>query len=149
DQVPVPLRAVPPLAVGATGLAQLNLLPRNDFFVSYYGWTAAQILPGAAVALIAVVLLLGAGLALRADHRGGWALLVLLTPIGLLSLHPLAGVVDGLLHGAPQPAWSAYATTALAVVLVGPAVLPLALALRRRTVRPPAAHTCPTCGSPR
>ncbi|MEU6207072.1 hypothetical protein ABZ814_26180 [Micromonospora musae] len=153
ERLPVPLRAAPLLAIGAAGLAQLNLLPRNDFFVSYYGWTASQILPGTAVAVLAVVLLLGLGLALRADHRGGWALLVLLTPLGLLSLHPLAGAVDGLVHGAPQPGWSAYAATAVAVVLVGPALLPLTLALRRRATQPPTPTPtptpCPTCGSPR
>ncbi|WP_434090352.1 hypothetical protein [Micromonospora avicenniae] len=55
----------------------------------------------------------------------------------VLELHPPPAMVDGLRHGAPQPGWSAYATTALAVVLVGPALLPLALALRQRTVRPP------------
>ncbi|MFG3712184.1 hypothetical protein [Micromonospora sp. NPDC047730] len=149
ERLSVAVQAMPLLAVVASGVAQVNLLPRNDFFVSYYGWTASQILPGAAVALLATVLLLGTGLALRADHRGGWALLVLLTPVGLLSLHTLAGVVDGLLHGAPQPGWSALAATAVVIGLAGPALLPLTIALRKRVraPRPVGIDTrCPTCG---
>ncbi|MER7419150.1 hypothetical protein ABT346_20605 [Micromonospora peucetia] len=148
ERLPARLRATPLLAVGAAGLAGVNLLPRNDI-ISYYGWTAEQILPGAAVVLLVVVLLLGAGLALRADQRGGWALLVLLTPVGLLSLHILAGSADGLLNGAPRPGWSALAATAVVVGVAGPAMLPLAIALRRRMRRPaPAepANRCPTCG---
>ncbi|MER5335574.1 hypothetical protein [Micromonospora sp. NPDC002717] len=152
ERLPARLRAAPLLAVGAAGLTGVNLVPRYDFYVSYYGWTAEQILPGAAVVLLVVVLLLGAGLTLRADHRGGWALLVLLTPIGLLSVHVLAGAADGLLNAAPRPGWTALAATALVVGLAGPALLPLAIALRRRVRGPgPVGHgtRCPTCGAHR
>ncbi|MEH1098817.1 hypothetical protein [Micromonospora sp. CPCC 205561] len=148
ERPPVPVRAAPLLAVAATGVAGGSLLPRYEY-LSYHGWTASGILPGAAVTLLVVVLLLGTGLALRADHRGGWALLVLLTPVGLLFLHPLAGAVDGNMRGAPQPGWDALAATAVAVALLGPALLPLAIALRGRVRRPgpgaPGAR-CPTCG---
>ncbi|MEW2377606.1 hypothetical protein AB0883_16110 [Micromonospora sp. NPDC047812] len=152
DRLAVSVRAAPLLAVAAAGLAGVDLLPRNDvgrYYGSYYGWTAQQILPGAAVVLLVVVLLLGTGLALRADQRGGWALLVLLTPVGLLSLHILAGMADGLLNGAPQPGWSALAATAVVVGLAGPALLPLTIALRKRRREPGPAGTgdrCPTCG---
>ncbi|MFV2111048.1 hypothetical protein ACFHW0_01750 [Micromonospora sp. LOL_025] len=152
-RLPARLRAAPLLAVGAAGLAGVNLLPRNDIVSHYgsyyYGWTAEQILPGTAVVLLVVVLLLGTGLALRADQRGGWALLVLLTPVGLLSLHILAGMADGLLNGAPRPGWSALAATAVVVGLAGPALLPLTIALRKRgrgAVPAGTGDRCPTCG---
>lgn len=146
ERLPARLQAAPLLAFGAAGLAGLNLLPR---YGGYHGWPAEQILPGAAVVLLVVVLLLGMGLTLRADHRGGWALLVLLTPIGLLSLHILAGMADGLLNGATRPGLSALAATAVVVGLAGPALLPLTIALHKRMRRPgpvgPDAR-CPTCG---
>ncbi|MER7332072.1 MULTISPECIES: hypothetical protein [unclassified Micromonospora] len=149
ERLPALLRAAPLLAIGSAGLAGVNLLAQYDFYISYYGWTASQILPGAAVVLLVVVLLLGAGLALRADHRGGWALLVLLTPVGLLFLHPLAGAVDGSARGAPNPGWAALAATAVVVGLAGPALLPLAIALCKRVRRPGPVRPgdrCPTCG---
>ncbi|MEU9510974.1 hypothetical protein AB0D32_32385 [Micromonospora sp. NPDC048170] len=152
ERLPAPLRAAPLLAVGVAGLAGVNLLFRHDSYGSYYGWTASQVLPGAAVVLLVVALLIGTGLALRADHRGGWALLVLLTPVGLLFLHPLAGAIDGNMRGAPNPGWSALAASAVVVGLAGPALLPLAITLRKRLRRPaPAepASRCPTCGTHR
>ncbi|MGS2616039.1 hypothetical protein ACVCAH_16175 [Micromonospora sp. LZ34] len=133
DRLPTPLRAVPLVAVGSAALAAGNLSP-GIFGATYYVPSAGQMLPAAAVSLLAVVLLLGAGLALRADQRGGWAALILLTPVALLALHPLAGAGDG----APDtyPGWAALAVTAVAVVLVGPTLLPLALALRGRRAGP-------------
>ena len=99
--------------------------------------------------MLAVLLLLGTWWAARADHRGGWALVTLLTPLGLLSLLSLAGAADGLLHGAPRPSWAALAATAVVVALVGPALLPLAVALRGRVRGPAPAgpeERCPACG---
>ncbi|PWR14169.1 hypothetical protein DKT68_00165, partial [Micromonospora acroterricola] len=131
DGLPAPLRAVPLVAAGAAGLAGNDLLPPDVFAASYYTWTVVPVLPSAAVVVLAVVVLLGAGLALRGDHRGNWAVLILLTPVGLLALQPLAGALDGL----PSrfiPGWTALAATAVLVALVGPALLPLALALRTR-----------------
>ncbi|MEU4779950.1 hypothetical protein [Micromonospora sp. NPDC023633] len=149
ERPPMPVRSAPLLAVVAAGLTSVILLPRYDSYLSYHGWTASGVLPAAAVALLILVLLLGAGLALRADYRGGWALLVLLTPIGLLFLDPLAGAVDGNMGGAPNPGWDALAATAVAVGLAGPALLPLTIALRRRMRRPGPVRSgdrCPTCG---
>ncbi|MGW4502687.1 hypothetical protein ACWENR_29290 [Micromonospora sp. NPDC004336] len=152
DRLPVAVRAAPLLAVVAAALAGVSLLPRYDSHVGYHGWTASGILPGAAVTLLVVVLLLGAGLALRADRRGGWALLTLLTPIGLLFVHPLAGAVDGNMRGAPEPGWWALAVAAAVVAVAGPALLPLALAARgrRRGFRPVGSgDRCPSCGATR
>ncbi|MER7892554.1 hypothetical protein ABTX15_22315 [Micromonospora sp. NPDC094482] len=149
DALPAPLRAAPLIAVGAVALAgtNLHLLPPATFAASYYVWTAVPVLPAAAVALLAVALLLAAGLALRADHRGVWAALILLTPIGLLALQPLAGALDGV--GMTVAVWSEMAVTAVLIGVVGPALLALALALRPRPTRPHRPTPCPTCGAPR
>ncbi|WP_433386764.1 hypothetical protein [Micromonospora sp. KLBMP9576] len=149
DRLPAPMRSVPLLAAAAAAFAQLNLQPPVDFVATSYQWVGRQILPWAAAVILAVVLLLGAGLALRADHRGGWALATLVTPLGLLSLHILAGAADGLLHGATTPGWAALAATAVVVGLLGPALLPLTITLRGRIRRPGPARSgdrCPTCG---
>ncbi|MGC4764365.1 hypothetical protein ACLQ20_16045 [Micromonospora sp. DT46] len=149
DRLPAPVRSLPLLAAGAAALAQTNLQPPVDFVATSYQWVGSQVLPWTAAAMLAVVSLLGTWWAARADPRGGWALLVLLTPLGLLSLHILAGAADGLLHGAPRPGWAALAATAVVVALVGPALLPLAIALRGRArgAGPLGADArCPTCG---
>ncbi|MGQ5262296.1 hypothetical protein ACTWLT_16235 [Micromonospora sp. ZYX-F-536] len=135
DGLPAPLRAVPLVAAGTAGLAGTILLPPNVFASSYYTWTVVPVLPSAAMVVLAVVGLLGAGLALRGDHRGVWALLMLLTPLGLLALQPLAGALDGM-PSEVIPSWTALAATAFLVTLVGPALLPLALALRTLRPRP-------------
>ncbi|SIQ45047.1 hypothetical protein [Micromonospora avicenniae] len=137
DALPAPLRAAPLVAVGVVALAGTNvhLLSPAVFGGSYYVTSAVPVLPGAAVALLAVAVLLAAGLALRADSRGVWAALILLTPIGLLALQPLAGAIDGVGH--TVAVWSELAATAVVIGVVGPALLPLALALRRRPTRSP------------
>jgi hypothetical protein len=132
DRLPAPLRAVPLLVGGVAGLAATILLSPSVFASSYYvTWTVTPVLSSAAVVLLALVVLLGAGLALRGDHRGGWAALILLTPVGLLALQPLAEATDGL-SAAFNPSWASLATTAVLVTLVGSALLPLTLALRPR-----------------
>ncbi|TDC29252.1 hypothetical protein E1211_26315, partial [Micromonospora sp. 15K316] len=130
--LPAALRAAPLIAVGAVALAGTNphLLSPQRFGATYYIGTVVPVLPFAAGALLTVVLLVAAGLAVRADHRGVWAALILLTPIGLLALQPLAGAVDGV--GRTVAVWSELAATAVVIGVVGPALLPLALALRRR-----------------
>ncbi|MFF4875950.1 hypothetical protein [Micromonospora sp. NPDC000668] len=134
DGLPAPLRAMPLVAAIGANLAGTNLLHRHVFAGSYYTWTVVPVLPSAAVVVLGAVVLLGVGLALRGDHRGGWAVLILLTPVGLLALQPLAGALDGM----PSrfiPNWTALAATAVLVTLVGPALLPLTLALRTRWTR--------------
>ncbi|MEV4657738.1 hypothetical protein [Micromonospora sp. NPDC049301] len=134
DGLPATLRAVPLLAASGTGLMGTTLLSPSVFASSYHTWTVVPILPSAAVAVLAVAVLLGAGLALRSDLRGGWAVLILLTPVGLLALHPLAGALDSV-PATVVPSWAALAATAVLVALVGPALLPLALAMRSRWTR--------------
>ncbi|MEU5564694.1 hypothetical protein [Micromonospora musae] len=131
DALPAALRAAPPIAVGVVALAgtNLHLLSPQRFGASYYIGRVVPVLPFAAVALLTVALLVAAGLSVRADHRGVWAALILLTPVGLLALQPLAGAIDG--AGRTVAVWSELAATAVVIGVVGPALLPLALALRR------------------
>ncbi|MFG3554970.1 hypothetical protein ACGGAQ_11310 [Micromonospora sp. NPDC047557] len=131
---PVSLR-VTPLVAAVTGLAVAARWTPASFAWTYRAVTADQALPSAAVAVLAMAVLLAAGLALRGDHRGGWALLILLTPVGLLALQPLAGAADGMPAAFP-PNWTTLAATAVLVALVGPALLPVALAVRTRLARP-------------
>ncbi|MFG1917601.1 hypothetical protein [Micromonospora sp. NPDC048898] len=129
DGLPASLRAAPLVAASGAGVLGAILLSPNVFASSYH---SSMVLPTAAVAVLAVAVLLGAGLALRGDLRGGWALLILLTPVGLLALHPLAGAFDSM-PAEFVPSWTALATTAALVTLAGPALLPLALAVRSRS----------------
>ncbi|WP_435210185.1 hypothetical protein [Micromonospora sp. bgisy143] len=133
---PVALR-VAPLVAAVAGLTAAASLTQESFAWTYRAVRASLMLQDTAVAVLAVTVLLAVGLAVRGDHRGGWALLILLTPIGLLALHALAGAADGM-PGAFIPNWAALAATATVVALVGPALLPLALAVRARLARPPA-----------
>ncbi|WP_433074602.1 hypothetical protein ACQP1P_27685 [Dactylosporangium sp. CA-052675] len=140
-----------PLAAGAVAVpVAVAAGPRYD---GYY-ITAAFTFPAAGVALLVVVTLLALGLAARHDHRGVWALLILLTPIGMLALNPLGAMLHNSGPGRPiVPVWSAMAAAALLVAVVGPALLTLAVAAAgRRSAggrsRPAAEAYCPTCGAP-
>jgi hypothetical protein len=107
----------------------------------YYGWPAGEVLPAAGLALLIVTALLAVGMAARNDPRGGWALLVLLWPIGMLSLHPLAEELSvGLYGGGPSADRTTLATVAI-VMSAAAAVIVVSTALpaRRR-----AAHAHPT-----
>jgi hypothetical protein len=139
---PARFRLLPAGAAAAGAYAGFVFLPRGDFFASYYGYSAGQALAGAAIGLLIVVTLLGLGLAARGDHRGGWALLVLAGPIGMLALNPLAGALDGGLNGAPNATWPSLAVVAVTVGVAGPASVPLALAALRRLRRGPS-HRAP------
>ncbi|MFG1651957.1 hypothetical protein ACGFIE_18735 [Micromonospora sp. NPDC049275] len=129
---PVSLR-VTPLVAAVAGLA-FAVSSAWDSFAWTYRSDSAVMLQSAAVAMLVVAVLLAVGLALRGDLRGVWATLILLTPVGLLALHPLAGAADGV-PAAFAPSWTALAVTAGLVALVGPALLPVALAARARLVR--------------
>ncbi|KXK61939.1 hypothetical protein AWW66_10890 [Micromonospora rosaria] len=132
---PAPLARYAPLAGAALAAATMQSMMGAGRYWGYYGWTAEAVLPPAGGLLLAVTVLLGVGLAMRQDHRGGWALLVLLTPIGLLTVHLLAGAVDGL-AGAPRPTYPTLVGSSVVVALAGPLLLPLAVAARRRLAPP-------------
>ncbi|MGC5033176.1 hypothetical protein [Micromonospora sp. DT229] len=147
DRLPRPVRALPSMAALAGVGTGLALVGQGNYW-GWYGWTAEQLLPITGTVLLVVAVLLAIGLGIRRDERGGWATVALLTPIGLLNAHLLAGAVDGLASGAPRPTYPTMVATAIAVALIGPALLPAAVALRRR-VGPRPATSCPTCGTHR
>ncbi|MFY1577918.1 hypothetical protein ACN26Z_23740 [Verrucosispora sp. WMMD703] len=142
SHLPLPARALPIVAATA------GYVFGHAYYWDAYRWSAEQLLPATGAALLGVVLLLAVGLAMRRDSRGGWAVVALLTPIGLLSVHILAGAVDGL-GGAPRPTYPTLVGAALTVGLLGPAVLPAAVALRRRIGGNSPSEPCPTCGARR
>jgi hypothetical protein len=119
-----------PLAAGVSAVAAQ--LPRAGLYPSYYGWPVGTALPFAGLVLLVVAVLLAAVLAGRGDHRGGWALLTLAGPIGLLALRPVTGAVEHWVGDDPNPTWESLAVTAVAVAVAGVALLPLALAVRAR-----------------
>jgi hypothetical protein len=126
---------------------------RLDFYGDYY-LPAVTALPAVGVTLLIGATLLALGLAARHDYRGVWALLILLTPIGMLTLNPLGAMLDDTGPGRPTvPMWSSMAAAAILVAVVGPALLVLALAARGRHSAggrplPAEAVHCPTCGAP-
>ncbi|MEW2593661.1 hypothetical protein [Micromonospora aurantiaca] len=120
---------VPLAAVGAGGTAAYLIL--HDAFDGYYAASTARFLPAAGGLLLAVALLLALGLALHRDNRGVWASLVLLTPVAQLSLHKLAGSVSPW-RGSPSVEFSALATYAVLVSLLGPVLLTLVVVARQR-----------------
>jgi hypothetical protein len=137
------------LTMPVTVAAELRL----DFYGNYYV-PAATALPAVGATLLIGATLIALGLAARHDYRGVWALLILLTPSGMLALHPLGAMLDDTGPVRPAvPVWSSMAAAALLVAVVGPALLVLAVAARGRRPaggRPLPAEVvnCPTCGAP-
>ncbi|MER7281207.1 hypothetical protein ABT369_42910 [Dactylosporangium sp. NPDC000244] len=137
------------LTMPVTVAAELRL----NFYGDYY-LPAATALPAAGATLLIGATLLALGLAARHDSRGLWALLILLTPIGMLALNPLGAMFDDAGPGRPLiPEWSAVAAAAVLVAAAGPALLTLAIAATgRRSASgrslPAAGAHCPTCGAP-
>ncbi|MDG4796422.1 hypothetical protein [Micromonospora sp. WMMD1082] len=142
-----PVARALPLAAAMAGGVTAYVLGHSHYWGAYRG-TAEELLPAAGAVLLAVALLLAVGLGMRRDGRGWWGVAALLTPVGLLSVHILAAAVDGLISAAPRPTYPTLVGTALAVGLLGPAVLPAAVALRPRT-GDRSAEPCPTCGARR
>lgn len=139
-RLPVWLRLLP-LAGAAAALPVVATLAYNggDVFLGYYGWPAGQVLPGAGLALLLVTLLIGVGLAARNDLRGVWALLVLLAPIGMLWLHPLAEeLAVSLYGGGPNADWTTLATAAIVVSAAAAVIVASAALMARRRIAFPA-----------
>ncbi|GAA4588148.1 hypothetical protein BJY16_008462 [Actinoplanes octamycinicus] len=120
------IRALPVLAAAAAASYVGSLLSAADpwYPAWFYISAADELLPGAAVALLLTALLLATGLAARGDLRGGWTLLALLAPIGLLTLHPLTAAITSTTANVPNPAWSSMAVVAVAITLVPPSSSP-------------------------
>jgi hypothetical protein len=148
------VRLIPLAAAAASVPVAASAAPRLVFSGGYYYQAAATALPAAAVTLLIGGALLALGLAARHDYRGVWALLILLTPVGMLALNSLGAMLDDAGPGRPvTPAWSSMVATSVLVLTVGLVSMPLALAARGRLPsggRPD--HTdagrCPTCGAP-
>ncbi|WP_410809267.1 hypothetical protein [Micromonospora sp. 067-2] len=137
-----------PLAAAAAALPVAVAFARHGDN-GYYGWPAGQVLPGAGMALLLVTLLGGVGLAARNDLRGAWALLVLLCPIGMLWLHPLAEELAASLYGGgPNADWTTLATAAIIVVIAALIVMSAVLMVQRRAaVTHATVVRCTACGS--
>jgi hypothetical protein len=120
-----------PIAIAAAILpVAIGTAPGLNFFRGYYD-LAARALPAAAVTLLIGALLLALGLAARRDYRGAWAMLILLTPIGMLAVNPLGAVLDDSGPGRPViPAWSSMVVASVLVAAMGPMLVPLALGAR-------------------
>ncbi|MGC4858768.1 hypothetical protein [Micromonospora sp. DT41] len=124
-----------PVTGAAAALPVAATVARNggDVLPVYYGWPAGQVLPGAGMALLFVTLLVGVRLAARNDLRGAWALLVLLCPIGMLWLHPLAEeFAVSFYGGGPNADGTTLATAAIIVAVSAAIVMAVAVLVHRR-----------------
>ncbi|MEU4560568.1 hypothetical protein AB0F72_19500 [Actinoplanes sp. NPDC023936] len=131
-----------PLAAGAASVPlAVDIATVPDFFGDYYT-VAAEALPSAAGLLLISVMLLALGWAALRDYRGVWALLLLLTPIGMLALSPLGALLDDTGFGQPIiPTWPSMVLASVLVAVGGPALVVLVLAIATR--RQPSATTSP------
>jgi hypothetical protein len=147
------VRLMPLTATAATLPVAIGTAPDLPYYTGYSDLSIST-LPAAAVTLLIGALLLALGLAARRDYRGTWAILILLTPIGMLAVNPLGALFDDSVPGrAVIPAWSAMVVASVLVALVGPMLVLLALMVRGRLTprrRPSDADKgrCPTCGEP-
>lgn len=140
-----------PVAVAAAVLPVVVGVGPGFYSISGYYNPAAIALPAAAATLLVSVLLIAFGLAARRDYRGMWAMLILLTPIGMLAVQPLSTLFDDFGAGGPvNPTWSSAVATSMLVAVIGSMLLPLALVARGRLAagrRPLGPGHCPTCGA--
>ncbi|GAB7036295.1 MULTISPECIES: hypothetical protein [Catenuloplanes] len=128
-------RRLLPLAGAAAALPVAAAVAyRGGETFGYYGWPAGQVLPGAGLALLLV-----AALAAGHGRRRVWALSVLLTPIGLLWLHPLAeGLAVSRYGGGPHADTTTLATAAIVVSVAGAVIATSAAVTVRRRITFPA-----------
>ncbi|MGN9812802.1 hypothetical protein ACTMSW_26040 [Micromonospora sp. BQ11] len=145
------VRLMPIVAAAAILPFAIGTAPTLDFISGYYN-LAATALPAAAVTLLIGALLIALSLAVRRDYHGAWAMLILLTPIGMLAVNPLGAALDSSGPGrAVIPAWSSMLLASVLVAVIGPMLVSLALAARGRLSggrRPHGPDHGPTCGAP-
>lgn len=137
----LPVRLAPALAGVAVAAFFVAAVPREDL-----GWYSSYpVAPGVAAAFLttgAVVLV--AVLGLRRDGRGAWAAVVLLFPLGLLLVRPIATWMSSgdATFGGPIVDFRTLALTAAVLPVLAAAAMAVAVVLRGREPAEP----CPTCG---
>ncbi|RKF21582.1 hypothetical protein [Micromonospora globbae] len=143
-------RFIPLAATPATSLVAVGVLSGESTWFYRFSYGGA-FLPETGAVLLVTAMLAAAVLSLRGDARGIWALLVLLTPVGLLGLYPLTENIAPVV-GASYADFRVITATAAAVFMLGAIPLAAAIAIRARasaTATPAAAPSharCPTCG---
>ncbi|RLP87676.1 hypothetical protein EAD89_18435 [Micromonospora sp. BL4] len=140
-----------PLAIAlAAALIAVGVLSGESAWFYRFSYGGA-FLPEAGAALLLTAVLAATVLSLRGDARGLWALLVLLTPIGLLALYPLTENIAPVV-GAGYADFRVITGTTAATFVLGGVTLAAALAIRARssaaadTPASPVHQRCPTCG---
>ncbi|MEV4351571.1 hypothetical protein AB0J83_44510 [Actinoplanes sp. NPDC049596] len=145
---PLWVRLLPLGVVAATVPIVLQSLSSGDSILGYYGYTIDQTLTAAGITLLIAAVLLGVTLAARGDAAGGWALLVLIGPIGMLFLREMAGTLASQWYGGgPIPDWKTLATSAIIVTTTAAAALLFTLTIRHHIAARPD-HRCASCGAP-
>ncbi|GAB1688947.1 hypothetical protein [Krasilnikovia sp. M28-CT-15] len=146
------VRLMPIAAAAAVLPITIDTAPGLDFITGYFDFPATAS-PATAVTLLIGTLLIALGLAARRDFRGAWAMLILLTPIGMLAVNPLGAVLDSGPGRAVIPEWSSMVVASVLAVTIGPMLVSLALVARGRwspgrRSRGTSLRQCPTCGAP-
>jgi hypothetical protein len=144
-------RLAPALAGTAAGAVAALFTVRIGGYE--YRGIDSLVLAVSAMVLLAGSVLLACARALRRDNRGLWAVLLLLLPIGLLAIDPLARVVSQITgqagpYGNQPNEWRVLAGVTVAVTILAAGALLLAIGLRGRLVQQRPEH-CPICGHPR
>jgi hypothetical protein len=131
-----PMRLLPVAASVLSALLAVRVLATQGGDYADYYPIADMALPLTALLLLIATTMLALGQAVRRDFRGAWALLILLTPIGVQAVQSLGAALDA--SGAiPSPlSWCSPTLLALALVaVIGPALIPLVLTVRSRLSR--------------
>ncbi|GIH12485.1 hypothetical protein [Rugosimonospora africana] len=142
------------MAPAIAGTAALLFTVRIGGAGHYYRGIDSEVLAVGAIVLLAGSLLLaGFSRALHGDNRGLWAVLLLLLPIGLLAIDPLAGVVSEVTgqagpYGNQPNEWPMLAGVTVVVTILATGAVPLVIGLRARLIRQ-RPGLCPTCGKSR
>ncbi|MEO3747131.1 hypothetical protein [Plantactinospora sp. B5E13] len=143
-------RLIPLATTPAAALIAVGALSGSSAWFYRFSYGAA-ILPEAGAVLLLTAMLAAAMLSLRGDARGLWALLVLLTPVGLLALYPLSENIAPVV-GAGYADFRVITGTTAAIFILGGVTLAVALAMRARSSETAGIPTisvhdrCPTCG---
>ncbi|MEU7171444.1 MULTISPECIES: hypothetical protein [Micromonospora] len=150
SHTPQPHRLIPLATAPATSLIAIGVLSGESTWFYRFSYGGA-FLPETGAVLLVTAMLAAAVLSLRGDARGIWALLVLLTPVGLLALYPLTENIAPVFD-ASYADFGVITATAAAIVILGAVALAAAIAIRARssatatTPAVPVHDRCPACG---